>query len=157
MLLRSMIIAAALAMTGSAAQAEGELAKGDAVNGEKVFKKCAACHKVGDGAKNGVGPVQNGIVGRKSGTYEGFSYSAINKAAGEAGLIWTPENMFTYLEDPNAFLKKFLTDAKKPELAVGSTKMAFKLKDPVERADVIAYLATLSPPAAAAPVAPVTP
>jgi cytochrome c len=142
MFVRSMIVATLMAATGSVAHADGELAKGDAVNGEKIFKKCAVCHKIGEGAKNAVGPVLTNIVGRKTGTYEAFSYSTINHAAGEAGLVWTPENIFAYLEDPNVFLKKFLTDAKKPELAVGSTKMAFKLKDAVERADVIAYLKT---------------
>jgi cytochrome c len=147
MIVRSMVVAAALAVSCSAAWAEGELAKGDAVNGEKIFKKCSVCHKVGEGAKNGVGPVLTDIVGRKTGTHEGFSYSVINKAAGEAGLVWTPENIFAYLEEPNTFLKKFLTDKNMADKAAGSTKMAFKLKDAVERADVVAYLKTFAKPA----------
>ena len=50
-------------------------AEGDAVAGEKVFKKCMACHKVGEAAKNSVGPVLNGVIGRPAGTAEGYSYS----------------------------------------------------------------------------------
>ena len=67
-----------LVLAGSAVAADG-----DAANGLTVFKKCTACHKVGDGAKNGVGPQLNGIVGRKTGTAESFNYSPLNKAAGE--------------------------------------------------------------------------
>ena len=81
-----------------------------------------------------------GIIGRQSGTAAGFSYSALNKAAGENGLVWTNELILAYLPDPNAFLKKFLTDKGKPELATGSTKMVFKLADEQQRKDVIAYL-----------------
>ena len=54
----------------------------DAVNGEDVFKKCRTCHQVGDAAKNSVGPILNGIVGRPAGTIEGFIYSTANKEAG---------------------------------------------------------------------------
>jgi cytochrome c len=114
----------------------------DAAAGEDVFKKCRACHQVGPGAKAGVGPAQNNLIGRTAGTIEGFTYSALNKAAGEAGLVWTEENVFAYLADPNAFLKKFLTDKGKPDLAVGSTKMVFKLADEDDRKNVIAYLKT---------------
>jgi cytochrome c len=121
-------------------------ADGDAAKGEKVFNKCKACHKVGPDAKNGVGPQQNGVIGRTAGTVEGFSYSAINKHAGENGLVWTEEAVFEYLADPNAFLKKFLTDKGKADLAVGATKMAFKLPKEDERRDVIAYLKTFTAP-----------
>lgn len=114
----------------------------DATAGEAVFNKCKACHQVGPSAKNTVGPIQNGVVGRKAGTVEGYNYSAINKAAGAAGLVWTEENIFTYLADPNAFLKKFLTDKGKADEATGATKMPFKLASEQERKDVIAYLKT---------------
>lgn len=129
-----------------AASASPGLAAGDAAKGEAVFKKCMACHRVGEGAKNMVGPVLTGIVGRKTGIAEGFSYSALNKAAGEKGLVWTEESIFSYLEDPNVFLKKFLTDSGNADLATGATKMIFKLKDETERNNVIAYLKTFSPP-----------
>jgi cytochrome c len=126
-------------------------AGGDAVRGEAVFKKCMTCHRIGEGAKIAIGPVLNNVIGRQSGTYPGFSYSPLNKAAGENGLIWNEDRIFAYLPDPNAFLKKFLTDAGKPELATGSTKMTFKLEDEQQRLDVIAYIKKFSPPAAATP------
>ena len=69
----------------------------------------------------------------------------MNKAAGENGLVWNDETIFAYLPDPNSFLKDFLTEKGKPELAKGSTKMAFKLTSEKERKDVIAYLKKFSP------------
>lgn len=118
----------------------------DATAGEQVFKKCMTCHRIGDGAKNAVGPVLNGVIGRQAGTAPGFAYSALNKASGENGLVWTEELINAYLPDPNAFLIKFLTDKGKADLAKGSTKMAFKLTSEKERADVIAYIKKFSPP-----------
>lgn len=99
---------------------------------------------VGEGARTLVGPAQNNLFGRKAGSTEGYSYSPLNKAAGEAGLVWTEQTIFEYLADPNAFLKKFLTDKGKADQATGSTKMAFKLADEQDRRDVIAYLKTFS-------------
>jgi cytochrome c len=120
-------------------------ADGDATRGEVVFKKCATCHRIGEGAKIAVGPVLNGVIGRQSGTFPGFKYSDLNHAAGENGLVWNEDRIFAYLPDPNAFLKKFLTDAGKPDLAKGSTKMAYKLEDEQQRRDVIAYIKKFSP------------
>jgi cytochrome c len=119
-------------------------AGGNAENGAEVFKKCRTCHMIGEGARILIGPVQNNLIGRQAGTYEGYPYSPLNKAAGENGLMWTEENIFNYLPDPNDFLKKFLTDKGKPELAQGSTKMPFRLTDEQERKDVIAYLKTFT-------------
>ena len=133
----------AIMMIGMAGASAGTASAQDAAAGEQVFKKCRACHQVGPTAKNGVGPVQNGIIGRKAGTAPGYNYSALNKAAGAAGLVWTEENVFAYLEDPNVFLKKFLTAAGKADQISGNTKMVFKLKDPTERKNVIAYLKTI--------------
>lgn len=116
----------------------------DAAKGEQVFKQCMTCHRIGPDAKNMVGPVLTGIIGRKSGTAEGFSYSELNKSAGEAGLVWNEELINEYLPDPNAFLKKFLTDKGKADKATGSTKMTFKLANEQQRKDVIAYLKTFS-------------
>jgi len=97
--------------------------------GEKVFKKCAACHKVGEGAKNGAGPMQNGIVGRAAGTVEGFKYSQALLDMAAAGLVWDATTIDAFLENPKGFMK--------------GTKMAFAgLKKPEDRAAVIAYLAT---------------
>ncbi|NWG24371.1 MAG: c-type cytochrome [Pseudorhodoplanes sp.] len=118
----------------------------DAAAGEIVFKKCMTCHRIGEGAKNAVGPALTGVIGRRAGTFPAFAYSPLNKAAGENGLVWSEELVNEYLPDPNAFLKKFLTEKGKADLAQGVTKMAFKLPSEKERADVIAYLKKFSSP-----------
>jgi len=128
-------ILAAAALMPAPVQAQS----GDAVKGEQVFKKCMTCHRVGDGAKNMVGPMLTGVIGRKSGTIEGFAYSTLNKKAGENGLVWTEALIFDYLVDPNAFLKKFLESKGVKEAS--NTKMVLKLPSESERRDVIAYLA----------------
>jgi cytochrome c len=130
----------ALAVAGSLSS--GAALAQDAAKGEAVFKQCQTCHRIGPDAKNLVGPVLTGIVGRKTGTAPGFAYSPLNKAAGEAGLVWTAENIIAYLPDPNAFLKKYLTDKGQADKATGITKMTFKLADEQQRKDVVAYLAT---------------
>lgn len=99
--------------------------------GAKSFKKCVACHAIGDGAVNRIGPNLNDIIGRKAGTVEGFSYSPGMLKAGEDGLVWNVEN-----------LDNFIT---KPRDVVKSTKMGFAgLKKPEERANLIAYLKSFS-------------
>lgn len=104
------------------------LEAGDVVAGETVFKKCRACHKVGEGAKNGVGPKLNGIVGVEIAAVEGFKYSNPFKAAAEEGVIWTPEALDAFLLKPRDFIAK--------------TKMTFAgVKSEEDRANVIAYLA----------------
>lgn len=114
-------------------------AEGDAANGEKVFKKCSACHMVGEGAKNRVGPVLTDVVGRQAGTYADYKYGDSIVAAGEAGLVWTEEELFAYLADPKKYLRAKLDDKK------AKSKMAFKLKKEDDRNDVIAYLKSLAP------------
>jgi cytochrome c len=128
------LVAAAAALPAGAASAQ------DATKGEQVFKQCMTCHRIGPDAKNLVGPALTGIIGRQSGTAPGFSYSPLNKAAGENGLVWTDDLIMQYLPDPSAFLKKFLTEKGKADLATGSTKMAYKLADEQQRKDVIAYI-----------------
>lgn len=108
--------------------------EGDAAKGEKVFKKCAACHKVGDGAKNGVGPILTNAYGAKAASVEGYKYGKGIKKAAEAGLSWDDDTLFEYLEDPKKFLRK-ITDDKKAK-----SKMSFKLKKEKQRRNVIAYL-----------------
>ena len=106
-------------------------ADGDAANGEKIFKRCAACHVLDD-KTNRVGPHLGGVVGRTAGTVEGFKYSDAMIEKGKEGLVWNADTLNSYLEDPKAFVPK--------------NKMAFPgLKKPDERADVIAYLETASP------------
>lgn len=128
------LVAVGMALPGGVASAQ------DATKGEQVFKQCMTCHRIGPEAKNLVGPALTGVIGRQSGTAPGFAYSALNKAAGENGLVWSNDLIVQYLADPNAFLKKFLTDKGKADLATGSTKMAFKLADEQQRKDVIAYI-----------------
>ncbi len=135
-------LAAVSALYATAGQALAQA--GDAQNGEQVFKKCMACHRVGEGAKNQVGPVLNGVFGRQAGTAADYKYSTLNQAAGAAGLVWSEDQVFKYLEEPNTFLRGFLTSKGKTEEASGSTKMAFKLVDEQDRRDVVAYLKRFS-------------
>lgn len=120
------------------------VAAGDAEKGEKVFRRCSTCHMVGPNARNKIGPVLNNVFGRAAGTAEDYKYSTINKNAGEAGLVWTPELVAAYLPDPNKFLMDFLKDAGQADKAKGRTKMSFRLRKDDEIADVIAYLQTFS-------------
>ncbi len=93
-------------------------------DGEDVFKKCRACHQVGDSAKNVVGPKLNGLFGRKSGTIEGFNYSEANK---NSGVIWDEATFAKYIADPKGFMP--------------GNKMAFAgLKDEKDVKDIIAFL-----------------
>ena len=73
--------------------------------GERVFKKCSACHQVGSNAKNRSGPQLNGIVGRTAGAVEGFRYSGAMEEAGADGLVWDHESLAGFLADPRAYLK----------------------------------------------------
>jgi cytochrome c len=119
------VMIAASVMIGALNSASAQ--EGNAEEGAEVYKKCRACHDVGPDAKNKVGPLLNGILGRKAGTIEGFNYSDANKAAGAKGLVWTDEVMLKYLENPLTYMP--------------GTKMAFAgLKDVQDRKDLIAYL-----------------
>ena len=106
-------------------------AEGNPKEGEEVFKACRACHQVGPTAKNALGPVLNGILGRKAGTIEGFNYSPANLKAGEDGWVWTEANLTKYLENPRT--------------AMPGNRMAFAgVKDEQDRLDLVAYLKTLA-------------
>ncbi|WP_281843111.1 c-type cytochrome [Sinisalibacter aestuarii] len=119
-------------MAGCVTQAASAEEIGDPVAGEKVFKECAKCHQVGPDAVNRVGPVLNDVFGRQAGTVEDFTrYSKGIVRMGVDGLHWDIEHLDTYLENPKSL--------------VSGTRMSFRgLKDPQERADVIAYLRTFS-------------
>jgi cytochrome c len=99
---------------------------GDAVAGQRAFVQCQSCHAVEAGA-NRLGPTMHGIVGRQSGAVPGFNYSQANR---DAGIVWTPEKLFQYLENPRRVIP-------------GTTMAYAGLADPQRRADLIAYLATL--------------
>jgi cytochrome c len=101
----------------------------DVAAGEKDFLVCRACHQIGPTAKDAVGPVLNGIVGRKAGSDPNFNYSSANK---ESGITWTPEELDKYLESP--------------QTVVPHTKMMFPgVKEEAKRKDIIAYLAQFGP------------
>lgn len=77
-----------------------------AAAGETVFKKCKACHQVGEGAKNRSGPVLNGVVGRRMASVEGFKYSNDINAMADGGQVWDEENLTLFLTKPKAFMPK---------------------------------------------------
>lgn len=95
--MRNITIVAAAMLTASAIPA---LSEGDVAKGEAVFKRCSACHAIGEGAKNRVGPQLNGIIGRAAGGAPDYTYSAAMKKAGEDGLVWTPEELRDFLSAP---------------------------------------------------------
>jgi cytochrome c len=111
-------VAAVLAISNVAAKAQ------DAAAGEAVFRQCRACHAIGPGARNLVGPELNGLAGRKAGSVEGFSYSDANK---NSGLTWNEAVFLDYIANPLA--------------KIPGTKMQFVgIKNPKEAADLWAYL-----------------
>lgn len=104
---------------------------GDAEAGKAVFVKCKGCHQIGEGAENKIGPHLNGIFGRKAAGLEGFNYSKSLERAGSSGLEWHADTLSAYIENPRAF--------------ASGTRMSFRgMKNPEERADVIAYLRVFS-------------
>ncbi|WP_422019360.1 c-type cytochrome [Roseibium sp.] len=126
--MKRLLMIAGTALIAFTAQASAE---GDPAKGEKVFKKCAACHAVGEGAKNKVGPQLNGVVGRAWGTIDGYKYSATLKEGAGEGRVWDVETLDAYLLKPRDVIPK--------------GRMAFAgLRKDEDRADVIAYLAQYS-------------
>ncbi len=132
---KALAVATVAVFIGSTAFAAGV---GDPVKGEKVFKKCKACHKVGAKAKNAFGPVLNNVVGRQAGAFAGYKYSKSMKAAGAAGLVWDEQTIPEFIENPSKFLKKYLGNKS------AKSKMPLKLKKESDRENVLAYLETLT-------------
>ena len=96
----------------------------DVAKGESSFKKCLPCHRIGPGAKNLVGPVLNGLDGRKSGSVADYSYSDANK---NSGIVWNEANFKEYIKDPRA--------------KIPGTKMTFAgIKNEQEVNDLWAYI-----------------
>ncbi len=116
----SMAAAAAFAVLGFASQAMAQ----DAEAGEKSYMKCRACHQVGETAKNSVGPHLNGLIGRHSGSIEGYNYSEANK---NSGLTWDEATFKDYIKNPRA--------------KVPGTKMVFAgIQTATDSDNLIAYL-----------------
>lgn len=122
--MRALIIAGLIVLTSTTAS----IAQ-DAAAGEKIFAVCKACHQVGETAKNAVGPVLNGIIGRKAGTYAGYAYSDVNK---NSGLTWDEPTFREYIKDPRA--------------KIPGTKMIYAgLKDELKISDLFDYLKQYGP------------
>jgi cytochrome c len=118
MMIRIVMGIAVLAATAGAASAQ------DLAAGAKSYKKCAACHDIGPNAKNKVGPLLNGLDGRKSGTIAGYNYSEANK---NSGIVWDEKQFLEYIKDPKA--------------KIPSTKMVFAgIKNETEAKDLWAFL-----------------
>jgi len=114
------LLIAALSIAGWSGMALAQ----DLEAGEASFRKCAPCHSVGEDAANKVGPVLNGLDGRKAGVVEGFSYSDANK---NSGITWNEEAFKEYIKDPRA--------------KVPGTKMSFAgIKSDKEVTDLWSYL-----------------
>lgn len=105
---------------------------GDAERGGTLFERqCMACHQIGPGAINRVGPHLNGIFGRKAGGLEGFRYSNPMTRMGNEGLVWTLETMDAYVQNPRAL--------------VSGTRMNYRgMADPQARGALLAYLRDFS-------------
>ena len=117
--MRGLVFVAVLAVACS-----GEVRAQDAASGEKAFVVCKACHQIGENAKNVVGPVLNGVIGRKAGSVPGYSYSAANK---DSGITWDEPTFREYIKDPKA--------------KIPDTKMVYAgLKDEQKVNDLVAFL-----------------
>ena len=101
----------------------------DAAAGEQVFHKCMPCHRIGEGAKNLLGPELNGLDGRHSGSVPSYSYSEANK---KSGIVWNEESFEKYIKNPRA--------------VVPGTKMIFPgIQDAKQIHDLWAYLKQFGP------------
>lgn len=111
-------------MASAAAKAEDI---GDPQSGAQVWKKCASCHMIGQGARNKLGPHLNEVFGRRAAGLDGFNYSKALRRAGADGVVWSRDKLEVFLENPKSL--------------VSSTRMKFRgLRDKKERADLIAFL-----------------
>ena len=107
------------------------LASADATRGQAAVRKCQSCHNFGEGEPSKQGPHLYGVVGRPEGSISDFAYSDGMKAHNAEGDVWTYENINTFITAPKAYVE--------------GTKMNFSgVKSPEERADILAYLQTLS-------------
>lgn len=127
-MLRNFVSVTCLVLAPGLALADGQIT-GDVEAGEKVFRKCMACHAVGEDAVNKVGPILNGVIDRQVAAVPDFTYSDVLVEMGAAGTVWTVEEMDAFLAKPRDYAK--------------GTKMSFAgLRKDEDRANVIAYLAS---------------
>lgn len=128
-MMRALIATLTLAIC-SAQMANAQLL-GDPEKGERHFAKCRSCHQIGKGAEDRVGPHLNFLFGRRAGAHDGYRYSDDLSRAGANGLEWHAETLDIYIENPKNL--------------VSGTRMNFRgIKDPEQRADLIAYLRRFS-------------
>lgn len=119
------ILVSALALAASS----GIALAGDPAAGQTVFKKCMACHAIGENAKNKVGPELNGLDGRHSGEAPGYNYSAANK---NSGITWNEATFKEYIVNPRE--------------KIPGTKMVFPgIKSETDVDNLWAYLAQFGP------------
>ena len=117
--MRKLLVAAIISIVGASTAAAQDMTAG-----ANSYKKCVSCHDLGPTAKNKVGPVLNGIDGRKSGTIAGYNYSDANKGS---GITWNEESFLDYIKDPKA--------------KIPNTKMTFAgIKNEDEAKSLWAYL-----------------
>ncbi len=117
--MKALVIAAAFL-----AASAGTVLAQDVEKGQRSFNKCLPCHSIGPGAQNKIGPVLNGLDGRKSGSVPNFSYSDANK---NSGIVWNEEKFKQYIKAPQAMIP--------------GTKMIFAgISNPQEINDLWAYL-----------------
>jgi len=117
---------AIVALIGQSAASNAGVMTGNAQHGATIFKQCAACHRIGPHARNSVGPVLTGVVGRHAATFPGYSYSSGMK---KSGIVWSETELGKFLHAPRKL--------------VPGTKMGFVgLQRDQDIADVIAYLKT---------------
>ena len=118
MLNKSILTAVLIAAVSVPAMAQ------DAQKGKTVFNVCLACHSIGPGAQNKIGPELNGLDGRKAGTVSNFDYSDANKSS---GIVWNEETFEDYIKNPAA--------------KVPGTKMIFPgIKNEQQEKDLWAYI-----------------
>jgi len=122
--MRTLVMAAVLVAASAGASAAQDVGAGEA-----SFRKCSPCHDIGPDAKIKLGPPLNGIDGRKSGTFEGFNYSEVNK---NSGIVWSEATFKDYIQNP---MQK-----------MPGTRMAFVgIRNEKEIADLWAYLKQFGP------------
>ncbi len=115
---------ATIVMTATLALPAGTAIAQDAIEGERAFRRCAACHQVGPDAGNRIGPHLNGIVGRRVATVEGFRYS---RAMGASEFAWDEDGLARFLANPRQTIP-------------GTTMVFVGIRDEAEIANLIAFL-----------------